>query len=339
MILVSKTMIVREIKESEHEEWDCFVEQSPEGTVYHTSTWLMILRQIADIKTSILGCFDSGELVGGCVFGVKQSRFYRIAYKPWATAYTGIIFSGVISVRKEEIVQKLVGTLTHRFHYVRLVHAPAFRATVLLEERGWRIAPNYTYLLDVRSVDLLWHNFDRRVRQRVRKAEKNGISVEQSGDATTFHQLYRMTYQRQHLPFILPERVITALCHLLQQQKIGELFIARNRGGEACAGLITVWDKKRAYFMLAASHPQLRKTDAASLLWWEVLRSYALRFREVDLVGEGTPGIARFKRSFRPDPVVFYETSRFSSPLRQLEYDIFCEWKKIKQSFSKYRKV
>ncbi len=64
---------VRELEPSEYNEWDLLVEKSQTGTLFHTSEWLGICRDVLSKDLKIYGCFRKGELVGGC---------HRLALRP-----------------------------------------------------------------------------------------------------------------------------------------------------------------------------------------------------------------------------------------------------------------
>jgi len=61
-----KEIEVRELEPSEYEEWDLIVKKVSSGTVFHTSEWLKIYREVLSRDVRIYGCFINDELVGGC---------------------------------------------------------------------------------------------------------------------------------------------------------------------------------------------------------------------------------------------------------------------------------
>lgn len=65
---------VRELVPSEYKEWDLLVEKASPGTLFHTSDWLGICRDVLSKDLRIYGCFRNGELVGGCPLFVKTFK-------------------------------------------------------------------------------------------------------------------------------------------------------------------------------------------------------------------------------------------------------------------------
>ena len=290
-------------------EWDHFVRQAPSGTVYHTSEWLFALAEgmRQDIRAhtaSVSGAIRAGVVVrAGTRFGLVVGR------KPWATAYNGIVCA---EDEDPGCVRNLLRDLVVRYSYVRLVHPPAAGA-VDRHAVGWETKLGKTPVVDISDLDKLWHSFDRRVRQRVRKATSLGVTVADTDSSGTFFDLYRMTYVRQGIAMPLPKKDVETTLDLARQQGAIKVFVARNESGEPAAGLVVGADAKRAYFMLAGSDPEHRKSDAMTLLWWRVMQKYAETHTEIDLVGMGIPSIDRFKLTFSPSIAPVLDTWRYAS--------------------------
>jgi hypothetical protein len=68
---------VRELELSEYKEWDLLVEEVQPGTLFHTSQWLEICRDILLIDLRIYGIFRKDNLIGGCPIFVKNLKGQR----------------------------------------------------------------------------------------------------------------------------------------------------------------------------------------------------------------------------------------------------------------------
>jgi len=291
--------------------WDELVDRSPLGTLYHRSSWLVALALGMHQDIRVHAVLQEGTFRAGAVLRYGKRYGIRVGRKPWATAYNGI-------VRDENADPLLVGELLDRlsreYHYTRLVHSPGTDGETV-SRRGWTVQERATSILSLSDLDRLWQSFDRRVRQRVRKAEAAGVGVGETSEAGVFFDLYRLTYERQGLPLKLEKGEVVAAIEAAVDSGSVKVFLATTSHGDPAAALVVGADSKRAYFMLAGSHPVHRKTDAATLLWWNVMQRYAQTHREVDLVGHGVETIDRFKRSFSPRLVPHPETIRYSAGL------------------------
>ena len=51
-----KEIEVRELDPSEYEEWDLIVKKVQSGTVFHTSEWLKVYKEVLSRDVRIYGC-------------------------------------------------------------------------------------------------------------------------------------------------------------------------------------------------------------------------------------------------------------------------------------------
>lgn len=291
------------------DEWDRFVDAAPCGTVYHTSAWVRALSEGINQGVRVHLVEQSGAICAGAVLRRATKFGVAAGSKPWATAYNGLV---VVGDARSAASGLLLDELLRAYHFVRLVQGPA-SSLAPDDFPRWRCTVDTTGLLDVCDLGLLWNSFDRRVRQRVRKATEAGVEITEPTDCDDIFELYRLTYARQGIGLPFPKSAFTGTIGTARASGIARVYVARLRAGDPAAALVVGADAKRAYFMLAASHPAHRKSDAMTLLWWDVIQRCAATHREIDLVGMGIPSIARFKQSFSPKIVPFLDARRYSS--------------------------
>lgn len=275
--------------------WDNSIGTCRWSTVYHFSGWLRSIANGMEHDIRAYGVLSEGSIISAAILRFTSKWGLKAGRKPWATAYNGIFPCDGDST---DATNLLFAKLRQEYHHMRVVLPPFCLPPVL--PYYWEFTEARTPLLDLSDLDRLWNSFDRRARQRIRKATACGVSVEESTDFRTFYELYRLTYVRQGIRMPLEQSQIEITLGLAHQAGSIRLFLARTASQEPAAGIVVGADSRRAYFMLAASHPVHRKTDAMSLLWWTALQKYAQTVTEVDLVGYGVESIDRFKKSFSP---------------------------------------
>jgi len=289
-------------------EWDQFVSRCPAGTLYHSSAWLAALTEGMGQDIRIHFLTGSDGIQAGVVVRESRKFGFSAAHKPWATAYNGLVAANEAD---PSAINALLDHLEKRYHRIRLVHSPHVSLPPL--GKNWIQASNFTAVLDISETQKTWDRFDRHARQRIRKAMESGVTIAPSTSFDDFHALYRRTYERQQLQMPLSQDEITATLSRASASVAVTCFAAHTKEGDTAAMLVVGQDVKRAYFMLAASHPVLRKTDAVSLLWWNVILMCSKSLSEIDLVGMDVQSVARFKNSFSPRPVSYPETNFCSS--------------------------
>jgi len=65
---------VRELRNDELPLWDALVTDSDQGTVFHTSDWLLKNASLLNQTPVFLGCYEDEILVGGCPI-ILSKRF------------------------------------------------------------------------------------------------------------------------------------------------------------------------------------------------------------------------------------------------------------------------
>ena len=79
---------VRLLTEDERSLWDNYVDESPQGTVFHKSFWL----EASGRKYVIYGYFRGGELYAGICLTYITKFGINVASQPEMTPYSGVLF-------------------------------------------------------------------------------------------------------------------------------------------------------------------------------------------------------------------------------------------------------
>jgi hypothetical protein len=313
-----KTEVI-ELTESHYAEWDQLVDSSPQGTVFHKSSWLITSGKLLNLELKILGCFQDDRLIAGCSFFTHTllgsisvaSSLCRM------TPYGGILVRqlGSSSMKQQEsscreIVKSICQSIAaYDFDHIRLVNSPALTDVRPFIWEGWRSSVFYAYYL---HTDV---NFETHVEPKVllhmRRAARCGIVTKKSNDLLTYYKLYAMTYHRQNLKPPVAQSFFEHIFNLLKTQSWGEMWVAETASGEIASAEILVWDNKRAYAWSAASHTEHRKTGATSALLYREFQDLKNRdVKEYDLMSANIPHLASFNSDFNPTLVPYYQVEK-----------------------------
>jgi len=318
---------IKEIKKEDYGLWDELVGKSPQGTIFHGSDWLDTCAKSLGKELRIFGCFKNGHLLAGCSFYVYKKGFFKIA----SSAISGTAFGGVILEkarsddirRREESLNDAIESLcialeNEHFDYIQLVNSPDFIDIRPFMWNGWQSVVYYAYYLDLADFG---KNVSKDARWTVNKAKKGGVATEKSEDIALFYELYKETYMRQSLKPPASEDFFRNIYNLLRNQNKGEMWIAKTKSGEVAAAEIIIYDNKRAYRWSAASHSELRKTGAPSLLLYEIFQDLEKKgFKEINLMAANTPHLAKFMAQFNPRLVPYYAVVKKSTLTKIAEY-------------------
>jgi len=316
---------VVELKEDQYAAWDHLVENSPQGTIFHTSAWLATCGKLLNQKVKLLGCLHAGRLIAGCPFFAHTIfGLARLAYSiSGMTPFGGVVLAQPTTSRnrqQENLSMKIIGSLcqsiaAYHFDHVQLTNSPALVDVRPFTWNGWSSKVRYAYYADT-DVEFETH-VNPKAMSHIRRAIKSGIAARKSEDVSAYCRLFLMTFQRQGIEPPVTESFLAHIFDLLKSRSWGEMWIAETASGEIACAEILVWDSKRAYAWSAASDTQLRKTGATSLLLYREFEELKRRgVKEYSLMSANIPSLASFNSSFNPRLVSYYEVEKSTLKFR-----------------------
>lgn len=203
--------------------------------------------------------------------------------------------------------------------------APVFRVESTFNMSRWRedhfwpegirrLQSFGTYALDLTQSEAdLWQGVHGKHRNMIRRAEREGVVVENRLDLTLFHDLLLQTYGRGGKT---PGYSLAYLESL--QRHLGENLVMAGayKAGELMAGLLVPFGCQRGYYLHGATRPG-GTPGASNLLHWQVMRQ--LRHKGVGVYDLGGArlqtddprlrGIFQFKQRFGGvyEPCIYWE--------------------------------
>jgi hypothetical protein len=296
----SREYEVRALDASEFARWDEFVQQSPQGTLFHTTLWL----EAAGVPYRLLGCFRGGELHGGFALGLVGHRAAETPH-PSLTPYLGILYPRshakyVTEIsNNKEIGSVFAAFLRSEFDRVELPFAPEVADLQPFIWQGFEVELHYTYRLPLTNLSSVLDNMDAARRRNLVSAEKQGVQVEVGADFAQIVRLKEISFERQGL---VASDVPAAVRFEAALRRAGrcQAFLARSKEGAPLGGVWIAWDEKRAYYLLGGYDHSAKSNNAVALAMWRAIQFAAvdLKVQEFDFEGSIIPPIERFFRKF-----------------------------------------
>ena len=308
---------LRILNEEEFVKWDEFVEASPQGSIFSRSLWLNVLNNAHDGKAEILGVFKKDELVSGVLLFIRKKGPFKVVAYPPLTPFTTVLFkesetrrlSKVESFRKD-ILNLISGYLIKNYNYISLLLDPTVIDIRPFLWLGWKPNVNYTYETDLSNIGELWGSLCKDVKYEVNKGKKSGLRIQEEDDISKFYGLYEKTFSKQDMQAPIKKDFIESMFNILNKENKCKLYFAKAKE-EITASALVIWDNKKAYYLLAASNPEI-KIGAPSFLLWNIFEDMSKKFKKMDLVGANTPHIVKFKRDFATKLVPYYSLEKSS---------------------------
>lgn len=188
----------------------------------------------------------------------------------------------------------------------------------------------YTYVLsDTSDTDLLFNNFERDVKSKIKKASKI-ITVSNDCTIDEFYTIFSMTFERQNqrIPysFDLIKRLDTAVI----QNNAGQMLKAIDENGEVHSAIYIVWDNESVYYIMGGGNPNLRKSGANALLIWNAINIASEKKLRFDFEGSMIESIEKYFRNFNSTQVPFFTIERNWSLVSKLLEGLNRKYKRLR---------
>ena len=293
--------LIRPLEDAEYADWDEFVGQSPQGTLFHTSSWLAASGE----KFKIYGCFNGAELIAGLPLIYKSRVGLRIATHPILTPYLGILFRKskakyVNRISSEKTISaNIAKRLKKDFNYVNVGFSPFPVDLQPFLWEGFSGGVRYTYILSLDTLEQVWRDMDERRRNDIRRAEKDGIYVDESAGFGELFDLVEKTFKRQKMEARFRAAAFR-YDKVLERQGECRSFLARDKNGIPLAGVYIVWDWHRSYYLLGGYDSERKHHGASALAMWAAIQftKKELGLNEFDFEGSMIPRVEQFFRKF-----------------------------------------
>jgi hypothetical protein len=309
---------VRIVTPDEYPLWDELVRKSPQGTVFHMSTWITTCAELSSREAVLFGYYKNDQLVGGCsVYSYKKFHFLSIAdSNAPMTPYGGYLLSPTQqeSIREKEripheIIFAINNEMIKKFDIIALQNSPEMSDIRPFTWNDWKSSVYYTYYLSFEGN--IEKNLSKDVQSNIQRARKNGITVKKENDSDVYCHLFSKTFEKQKVAPLVTNDVLSTMIDMIISNNLGEMWIARTPAGEPVAAEICLWDNKGAHSWSAALNPKFKSTGAASLVAVEFYQDLQRRgFRKINLMCGNTPNLAKFISGFNPCLVPYYRVQK-----------------------------
>jgi len=304
-------MEFKKILDGELPAYDQLVDNSSEGTIFHKSWWLHSFSEYFG-KThniEIIGAFENDNLVAA--LPIPIGNFFQIRYirNIKLTPYLGPIFMKTKKNKinefswKKEINGKFCQFLKQYGLCLYYPFGPSHLDLQPYKWCGFNVDVNYTYILDIRNLDRIWNNMDKKRRTDINNGLKANFEI-QYDNLQDFIQLYSETMKRQRHT-IIPEKHWEYLFEASKQNHCCKIFTAY-KSGKRLASIVIVWDNKRAYYIGGGISENSQ--SAMSFLIWEAIKytKTILKLDEFDFEGSDIKTIEFYFRKFGGSIQPFY---------------------------------
>lgn len=301
----NKYTIVSHPDQIDRQQWETFVAGHPQGTIFQTPDYADVHANAPGFTPFVLAIMDDNTLVGILVAII--SRVYK---QPPLSYFTSrAIVSGGPLVKDNDpalaalLIEKYATEMSHRVIYSQFRNSFDMSS---FKEAFAKVHAKYEEHLNI-LVDLtkteatLWSEVRPQRRNKIRKAQKNGLTVRELEDSDSIEQSYpilKEVYQHAKLPLFEPSLFTNAFkrLHPKKMLKIYGVFLNEQLIGT----MYTLCFNGRIYDWYAGSYRKHYTSNPNDILPWEIfLQSQAEGFTLFDFGGAGKPNVPYGVRDYK----------------------------------------
>jgi SAM-dependent methyltransferase len=280
--------------------WDDLVLEFESREVFHRTAWLDYLAATFGLTIRRWRIADGGgSTVGYFCGGLVRKGPYTILGSPlksWGTNVMGPLID--VDADQPALLRALDSIArAEKLAMIELEH-PMLEEQAL-EAAGYQSSAFWTYLvrLEPGNVDSMWQRLDSTCRNRIRKAQRLGLVVEDVDAPAIVDEFYDQYCEVMHRKGLIPLVSMESARLLFEHLRKAGLLLAlrvRDQAGRSVATGLFPHDDRVIYFWGGASREDSEKLCPNELLHWTAMCMAADRgLRLYNMSGHG-----RFKRKF-----------------------------------------
>jgi lipid II:glycine glycyltransferase (peptidoglycan interpeptide bridge formation enzyme) len=300
--------------------WDHFVEKSPQGTFFHTTTWANVLSSTFGRTYDIIFCIKNEQPVAGMIFFKHKKLIWNMITPTAFFPYCAPIFYRPVDEKPQKTIHNQL-TITARFDdYLRenydywILDVPSSSKDVRSYLwKGATIEPQYSYVVSVKNRDELYDNYNQSVRKKLKQAQDKNAKIIESRDPRHLADLVIKSYQRHGMNPHVSEKHLNIFLNKVMELNKAKLYYLELKG-IITAGRLVIIDSSFGYDLLAGSDDQ--NGFGSTYLIASILEKYAGEIERFDFLGANHPQIEQFKRGFGGELIQgFRVTNKTKIPL------------------------
>jgi hypothetical protein len=322
---------IRLLEREEYPLWDEIVQRSPQGTLFHTTPWLLLAERHSQTKLHLCIGTLGEEVIAGMPFFSEGRGIFRKVFSPVGSSMIhnlGPIYPGYEALKqyKREYYLRDFHAVLHQYIYSEYhpdiysvtTSAPALDARPFLWA-GYRVSPMYNFIADIRDTKKLWDGFKQELRKNIKKAENSGITIEEGGREEYFHIINSVIEKLKDEEGCPPKRALIDDLFQAFWPENFKIFVARY-GGEIVGGIIALAFKDKVSAWYGAVKADLKGLYPTDLLHWHLVQwGCSNNYRYFEIYGANIPTISYYKSRYNFDLDLYFHVTRKSKLLQFYE--------------------
>ncbi len=212
---------------------------------------------------------------------------------------------------EKEVINELIKKIG-KFDHFHQVFSPVFSNWLPFFWNGFKQTTYYTYRLNyIQNHKTVFDNFQNNIKREIRKAQRTGLTVNETNDFDVFFECVEMTYKRQAKKIVFKD-TLQRIWSECKKRNCGKMLVAKDKNQQIHSSIFIVWDHQTAYYLIGGSDPKLRNSGAMSLLMFESIKFASSKVNCFDFEGSMIEPIERFFRGFGAEQTQLFSLTKIS---------------------------
>ena len=303
--------------------WDQFVENSPQGLLFHKWDFLKTVERHSKYQFLPYGVYSGDELRCIFPFFFWRDRFglTNMGSPPpidTQILYLGPAFDPSVQALKASAKEKILNQVTDELcreidtiapNFIYIVTVPNFIDVRFFMWKNFTARLGFTYAIDLeRSLDEIWASFSQSCRRGVKRVSAYSPEIQQTNDVSALLDIWRPRFSElgMEVPLISDSYLKELVATFPQDVTVYSLIIdGRLAAADACC----VMQKERYCAWIGGVNARRDTLGVNDYFLWEIVqRAKSEGFKKLDL-GEPDARISSNKAKFDPvlEPFCFVE--------------------------------
>lgn len=307
--------IIKSTDADQLDEWDNFVNYSPQGSIFCFSWWL---RAVCPNGFDILILKKNGEIVAGMPVPYLKRWGLKMVKVPPFSHTLGILLmpSNKKSYQKRlseemNMVNSIIDMIPNCDYFSIFFHYN-FDNWLPFYWAGYKQTTKYSYIIsDIRDYNYIISNFSQSKRKNIKKAEKN-IQVFEDLSASEFYSHHAMSLGKKGKKISYSYDNFKRIYEFSYGKTAGKTWYAADNNNNIHSCIFVVYDHRSAYFLISSIDPYYSDSHSLTLLLRDAiyyLSQYTVSF---DFEGSMIRGVENSFRKFGGVQTPYFYITRMS---------------------------
>lgn len=295
-----------------------------ENIPLHSQAWWLDAICGVDEWDVALAFSPKGKTIGALPYHQKSISFFSFISNPVLCTYANIYLNlpnnpdiklSSLYTLEKKILGKLISKLP-KTTFLKINMHPSLKNTLPFHWAAFSSTVRYTYRLDnLNNIDQIYEYIHYNIRRDM-KIAADKIKVKRSEDIKALYELSSASYKSKNLTIPFSLGFFEKLFEKIKQNSKFHLQYAIDKNnGIIYSGLLTIYDRKCAYAILAGRNTEDRQVNTLSTLYWHSINEASKHVKEYDFEGSMVKEIEHVYSNFGAKRTPYMSISKFGNPM------------------------